>query len=480
MTEDHQSESKRKAPRGKRKHHTTSEFDKLVLPDSVLEGIHDQKYETMMPIQRQALPITLEGRDLTGQAQTGTGKTAAFLITIFARLMERLDPNRVEPLALVLAPTRELAVQSYRVAQAIGKHTPFRMGVVYGGVGYHGQEKKLAAGMDLVIGTPGRLLDFVHQKKLDLSRIEILVIDEADRMLDMGFADELRAILRRLPPPKKRQSMLFSATLDSKTKAIANGYMNRPHDVAIRPEQITAEGIEEKVFHVDRGEKIPLLLGLLKNRLVTKGLVFTNMKIRAAFIAEKLRRNGYDVELLTGDLPQSKRQHVLDRFSAGDVPLLVASDVASRGLQIEDITHIFNYDVPQDPEDYVHRIGRTARAGKAGVAFTLACDEYVYHLDEIENLLDRRLPFQIPTSDQFGEDADPDFTYEKFRRRERRSRSPHGRPRDSKGRSRTERGRPRGAAGSGPAARPSGRSGNKPGSRDRRSGGRRRAPSKRR
>ena len=435
-SESHLGPSDRK-PHDRKRH--PSEFDSLPIADDVLEGIHDLGFETMMPIQRQALPITLSGKDLTGQAQTGTGKTAAFLVTIFTRLHDRLDPDRVEPLALVLAPTRELAIQIQREAHDIGKHTQFRSLVVYGGAGYGSQEKKLASGVDLLVGTPGRLLDFARQGKVDLSKVEILVIDEADRMLDMGFYEELRSILRRLPPPQKRQSMLFSATLTAKAKEIANGYMNRPVDVAIRPQHITADRIEEMVFHVDRHEKVRLLLGLLARNEVTKGLIFANMRIRAAFLAEKLKRNGYDVELLTGDLQQSKRMEVLDKFSEGKVQLLVASDVASRGLQIDDVTHILNYDVPQDPEDYVHRIGRTARAGKAGVAYTLACDEYVTHLAEIENLLDRRIPFRIPEEADFGTDKDPGFDYETFRRQQRR-----GRPRVEAGGRDGRRGKPGG------------------------------------
>lgn len=422
MNKTHQPGRKDKVGDREKRKKGVSEFDKLPIPKEILAGIHDLGFEKMTPIQSRALPITLAGNDITGQAQTGTGKTCAFIVTIFSRLFDKIDPERTEPLALVLAPTRELAIQIHREAVAIGKESKMRMAVVYGGAGYTSQEKKLAAGIDLLIGTPGRLLDFARQRKVDLSKVEVLVIDEADRLLDMGFADELRAILRLLPPPKKRQSMMFSATLDHKTKDIANGYMNRPEDVAIRPESITVDNIEEMVFHVDRNQKIPLLLGLMSKQEVVKGLIFANMKIRAAYITEKLRQNGYTVELLTGDLPQNKRMQVLDRFSQGEIPLLVASDVASRGLHIDDVTHIFNFDVPQDPEDYVHRIGRTARAGKTGVAYTLACDEYVYHLDDIERFLDRRLPFRIPDDDEFGEDKAPQLSYEQFRRQNRKRR----------------------------------------------------------
>lgn len=394
-----------------------SEFERLGLPEPILEGIRDAGFVRMTPIQRLALPITLAGKDLCGQAQTGTGKTATFLITLFARHLNDLERKR--PLALILAPTRELAQQIWREAMVLGGHTRFRLVAVYGGEGFAEQEKRLRSGVDVVVGTPGRLLDFVRRGVLDLSRIRFLVIDEADRLLDMGFWDELRDILRRLPPPAERQSMLFSATLDRRSKGIASRYMNHPEDVSVQPEQVTAEGVDQLVYHVAKERKFPLLLGLLAKEPVTKGLIFANMKVTVTWLARKLKDHGYKAEMLTGDMTQAARNRVLDRFKRGDFPLLVASDVASRGLHIDDVTHIFNYDVPQDPEDYVHRIGRTARAGKRGKAYTLACDDGCWYLPAIEELVGSQLPYAIPEESDYGEDRRPQFTVHRMLREER-------------------------------------------------------------
>jgi len=403
-------------------------FESLKLPESVRDGINGAGFVQMTPVQSESLPAILAGKDLCAQAQTGTGKTATFLISMFTHLLGQDLKGRKKPSALVLAPTRELAVQIYKEGLALGKHTGLRLVAVYGGEGFHRQEKALREGVDIVIGTPGRLLDFMRRRVLDVREVNHLVIDEADRLMDLGFWDELRNILRRLPDPDKRQSMLFSATLDSRTRKIAREYMNRPINVTIQPEQITAEGIDQVVYHVDRDMKFRLLLGILGREEVPKGLIFTNMKITAAWLVEKLQAHGYkDVGLLTGDLRQSVRNRVLEKFKKDKLPLLVASDVASRGLHIDDVTHIINYDVPQDPEDYVHRIGRTARAGKKGKAFTLACDQYVYSLPEIEALLTLPIPSQVPYDEDYEEDKTPNFTVrELFAREKKRKRETRG------------------------------------------------------
>jgi ATP-dependent RNA helicase RhlB len=409
-------------------------------------GINDAGFEIMTPVQEKALPVALAGTDLCAQAQTGTGKTATFLITLFTRILaDPPEKDRKKPLALVLAPTRELALQIYREGEFLGKHTGIRMAAIYGGEGFNRQENLLNAGTDIVIGTPGRLLDFMRRRVLDLGQIRFLVIDEADRMLDLGFWDELRNIFRRLPPARDRQSLLFSATLDRRTRSIAREFMNRPKDIEIKPEKLAAEGIDQTVYHVDRDMKFPLLLGILGKEEIPKGLIFTNMKITANWLVRKLKDHGYvDVGLLTGDLRQSARNRVLERFKQGRLPLLIASDVASRGLHIDDVTHIINYDVPQDPEDYIHRIGRTARAGKRGRAYTLACDQYVYTLPAIEELLADRIPSHIPYDEDFGVDRTPEFTVRKLmaleRAEKRKKQTKHG------------RGKPR-AAGSGPSSR---------------------------
>jgi len=396
-------------------------FDSLDLPDQVLSGIRQAGFVDMTPIQAKSLPLALEGKDVCAQAQTGTGKTAAFLITIFSRILGTGAPGgRKAPLALVLAPTRELALQIHREGELLGKFTDLRLAAIYGGEGFSRQERMLVKGTDVVIGTPGRLLDFTRRGILKLGQIQYLIIDEADRMLDLGFWDELRSIFRQLPPAGKRQSLLFSATLDRRTRAIAREFMNRPKDIEIRPDKITAEGIDQMVYHVEREMKFPLLLGILEREEIPKGLIFTNMKVTASWLLRKLKDHGCtDVGLLTGDLRQSARNRVLERFKLGKLPLLIASDVASRGLHIDDVTHIINYDVPQDPEDYVHRIGRTARAGKRGKAFTLACDQYVYSLPAIEELLADKIPSQIPYDEDFGKDLTPEFTVREMMAAER-------------------------------------------------------------
>lgn len=413
-------------------------FESLDLPDKVLSGIRDAGFVEMTPVQARSLPLALEGQDICAQAQTGTGKTAAFLITVFSRMLtDGGETGGKDPAALVLAPTRELALQIHREGELLGKHTGLLLAAIYGGEGFNRQEKLLRTGTDIVIGTPGRLLDFMRRRVLNIGKIRYLVIDEADRMLDLGFWDELRNIFRRLPAAEKRQSLLFSATLDRRTRAIARDFMNRPKDVEVRPDKLTAEGIDQTVYHVDRDQKFPLLLGILQKEEVPKGLIFTNMKVTASWLVRKLRDHGFnDIGLLTGDLRQSARNRVLERFKQGKLPLLIASDVASRGLHIDDVTHIINYDVPQDPEDYVHRIGRTARAGKRGKAYTLACDQYVYSLPAIEELLTDKIPSTVPWDDDFGEDRTPEFTIGKMmslereekRRRGQKSQSARPRP----------------------------------------------------
>jgi ATP-dependent RNA helicase RhlB len=381
-----------------------------------MEGIREAGFMEMTAIQKESLPITLQGGDFIGQAQTGTGKTAAFLITLYARILARGGKISNDPLALILSPTRELAIQTYKEARLLGVHTGLRVDVFYGGGAYRKQEMTLERGVDIVAGTPGRLLDFIRRGVLRLGSMEFLVIDEADRLMDMGFQEEIQAILRRLPPPKKRQSMMFSATIDGNTRRISRSFMSNPTIVEIQPEHITAEGIEEKIFHVEREMKIPLLLALLQKESVPRGMIFANTKIVAGFVVEKLMRNGYKVGLLTGDLSQNLRLKTLDEFKGGKTNLLVCSDVASRGLHIDDVTHIFNFDAPQDPEDYVHRIGRTARIGKTGKAYTLACDEYVYNLPAIESLIKRTIPFFIPADEDYAEDLAANYTWERYRR----------------------------------------------------------------
>lgn len=374
-------------------------FTSLDLPEAILLGIRDAGFERCTPIQERCLPLSLKGRDVAGQAQTGTGKTAAFLITVLDRLLRSGPKSGNNPSALIVAPTRELALQIYEDARVLGAHTDLRMTAVFGGVDYEKQARQLKEGTDIVIGTPGRLIDFLKQKVLVLKDVQVLVIDEADRMFDMGFIRDLRYLLKRLPPYDKRQSMLFSATLNYRVLELAYEHMNCPEEIYIEPQERTVDTVEQCVFHVGLDQKLPLLLGLLKREDWERILIFCNTKAGVELLAAKLRGNGYPAEGITGDLPQRKRLRLMERFKSGELKILVATDVASRGIHVEDITHVINYDLPQDREDYVHRIGRTARAGKTGKAISFADERNVWYLEPIENFLGKKIPVVW-----FGED----------------------------------------------------------------------------
>jgi ATP-dependent RNA helicase RhlB len=373
---------------------TDALFSDLSLPDELKAGLAACGYERLTDVQAASLPITLTGRDLAVQAQTGSGKTAVFLVTAFAHMLKH--PRRAGgascPRALVITPTRELTVQVARDAASIGQFLPFRTLAVYGGVDYAKQRSELREGVDLVVGTPGRLIDYLKQKVYHLKDLEIAVIDEADRLFDMGFIADVRFLLRRMSSFERRQSLLFSATLGLRVMELAYDYMNVPDLVEISPEQITAELVEQSLFHVGAHEKFNLFLGLLGREEWSKALVFVNTKREARQLRDRLEANGYPAMLLSGDVDQVRRLKILRKFMTGDVRILVATDVASRGLHIEAISHVFNYDVPQDAEDYVHRIGRTARSGASGKAITLADENYVLALDAIEKFIGREIP----------------------------------------------------------------------------------------
>ena len=375
---------------------TGQAFDNFTLPEPVREGLRRAGFTHCTPIQEKALPIALAGRDVAGQAQTGTGKTAAFLITLFTRLLERERHGPAgAPRALIIAPTRELVVQIADDARFLGQATPFSIQAVFGGIDYRKQRLDLEAGVDLLIGTPGRLIDYWKQRVYDLRSVEILVIDEADRMFDMGFIKDLRFILRQLPPSDRRQSMLFSATLGFDVMELAYVFMNEAVKVSATPEQVTAENIEHLVYHVGKYEKIPLLLGILRREPDARVLIFVNMRRSAERLERYLEVNGFTAAAITGDVEQRKRLRIMADFKEGRLPILVATDVASRGLHIEGVTHVINYDLPFDAEDYVHRAGRTARAGASGHAISLACEEYVDGLEPIEKFIGFKLPHRI-------------------------------------------------------------------------------------
>ena len=340
-------------------------FDELKLPEQLQLGIAEAGFTICTPIQERTLPITLEGTDIAGQAQTGTGKTAAFLITLFTRLLKSANPT-VKPRALILAPTRELVVQIEADAQLLGGHCGLVVQAIYGGVDYMKQKNALRDGADIIVGTPGRLIDYLKQKIYSLKGIEMLVIDEADRMFDLGFIADLRFILRRLPPFDKRQNLMFSATLNPRVMDLAYEFMNMPVKVSVTPENMTAERVEQLLFHCSRKEKFPLLLGLLRRDGMERTMIFINTKREAEHLHNLLNANGFPCRVISGDVEQRKRMRILDDFKEGKLPILIATDVASRGLHIEGVSHVINYDLPQDCEDYVHRIGRTARAGAEG------------------------------------------------------------------------------------------------------------------
>src|SRR5712692_2963932 len=373
------------------------DFGSLDLPEPVMRGIRDAGFAAATPIQEAALPLALRGRDVAGQSQTGTGKTAAFLIAAFTRCLTHPAPARGGPTAprvLIIAPTRELTVQIEADAHLLGAHTGFRILAVYGGIDYNKQRDALREGCDLLVGTPGRLIDYLKQHVWSPSRVEVLVIDEADRLFDMGFIADLRFILRRLPRPEKRQSFLFSATLSFRVLELTWEFMNNPAQITISPKQMTVEKAEQVLYHVGREEKFNLLLGLLKREGGSRILIFSNTREEARRLEDRLARNGWKDLALTGDVDQKKRLKILNDFKDGALPILVATDVASRGLHIEGVTHVVNWDLPQDPEDYVHRIGRTARAGASGDAISLADEAGALQIEPIEKFIGQKIPVE--------------------------------------------------------------------------------------
>ena len=368
-------------------------FAELDVPPEVQAGIQAAGFTTATPIQEAALPVALRGKDVAGQAQTGTGKTAAFLIATFTRLLRHppTGSREASPRALIIAPTRELAVQIEADTQLLGQFTGLRSALVFGGVDYIKQRESLQGPLDLLIGTPGRLIDYLKQRAWSPARVEVLVLDEADRMFDMGFIADIRWILRRLPPPEARQSFLFSATLSFRVLELTYEFMNNPAQITVSPEQVTVERVEQVLYHAGRHEKFGLLLGLLVAEQGGRVLIFTNTRDEVHRLVERLERNGHAARALSGDVDQRKRLRTLEAFKDGSVRILVATDVASRGLHIPDVTHVYNWDLPQDPEDYVHRIGRTARAGAFGKAISLVDEASALSLEGVERFIGQRI-----------------------------------------------------------------------------------------
>ena len=372
-------------------------FSSLDLAPEVMKGLENAGFTHCTPIQALTLPVALKGKDVAGQAQTGTGKTAAFLLVILQKLLKSGpagDPR--QPRALVLAPTRELALQIHKDATLLITDPGMKLGLAYGGVDYEKQRQQLADGVDILIGTPGRIIDYFKQHVFNLKHIEVMVLDEADRMFDLGFIKDIRYVLRRLPDRDKRQCLLFSATLGQRVLELAYEHMNAPELLKAEAAQVTAENVKQTVYYPANVEKLPLLAGLLRKINSGRVIVFTNTRAAADKVERTLNANGFHAAAISGSVPQKKRQNLLKKFHDGEIPILVATDVAARGLHIPDVTHVINFDLPQDAPDYVHRIGRTARLGAKGEAISFACENYAFHLPEIEDYIGYPITLETP------------------------------------------------------------------------------------
>ena len=378
------------------------EFKDFTLQEQLQQGIDGAGYVNCTPVQSQVLQNSLEGRDLYVQSQTGTGKTAAYLVSVIQELLSRGEVSGKK--ALVMVPTRELAVQVQEEAEKLSRFTSLKCASFYGGVGYDRQISTLKAGVDIIIGTPGRVIDLTQGGQMDLSSVAFLVIDEADRMFDMGFYPDLRTLIQVLPPAEKRQTMLFSATLNSYVKNLAWEYTRNPAEITIEAENITVDEIDQLLLHVSSDSKMKLLLGIIGRDKPESLIVFCNTKRSCEVVAKRLRHNGIDSEFIIGDLPQKKRLEIMDRFKAGKVGCLVATDVAARGIDVNDLAMVINYDLPNEAENYVHRIGRTARAGKSGKAYTFCSEQDVYSLPPIERYIGRQIPSQVAEESMMVED----------------------------------------------------------------------------
>jgi ATP-dependent RNA helicase RhlB len=376
-----------------------SRFHDFDLPLSLMRAISDLGFEYCTPIQAKALPDALAGRDLVGRASTGTGKSAVFLIALFARLLKErqaaVKPGT--PRALIIAPTRELVMQIAKDGNRLAKFTPLRIVAVYGGTDYQGQIRQLQGKrVDVVVATPGRLLDYVGKKIVHLHQVRAMIIDEADRMLDMGFIPDVRRIIHRTPAKQKRQTMLFSATITPDVKRLADQWCVDPLSLETESEQVAVKTVKQIVYMTTTAEKYNVLYNTITTGKHERIIVFTNMKSEAKRLYDRLRRNDINCTLLTGDVPQQKRMARLESFRQGRVEVLIATDVAGRGIHIDGISHVFNYTLPYEPEDYVHRIGRTGRAGNSGISISFADEEGAFYLPEIEEFIGQSLPCLQP------------------------------------------------------------------------------------
>jgi|GEM_PF-43190 len=383
---------------------TATRFVDFDLPPEIMEGLDKAGFEYCTPIQAQAIPVAMSGLDIAGQAQTGTGKTTAFLVPLLNRLLTGKPLETGVPRALIVTPTRELALQIHEDALVLAEATNLRQVLVIGGMDYKEQAELLATAPEIVICTPGRIIDYLQQGVFKTKGIEVAVVDEADRLLDMGFIKDLKYLLGKLPPFTQRQTMLFSATLDERVLELTYEFMNPPQYITAEPDKSTKVNIAQELYHVGRDEKLTLLMGLLRREEHRRVIIFANTKSGVEWLSKKLTMNGFQAEGITGDLPQPKRLKLMEAFKENRLQILVATDVASRGIHVDDVSHVYNYDLPQDAENYVHRIGRTARAGHEGKAVSFGCEDYVFHLEAIENLLGEKIPVFWAEQDWFQED----------------------------------------------------------------------------
>ncbi|MEE3682436.1 ATP-dependent RNA helicase RhlB [Actinobacillus pleuropneumoniae] len=375
------------------KHLTEQRFIDFPIHENVLAALDSKGFEFCTPIQAKTLPITLAGQDIAGQAQTGTGKTLAFLIAVFHYLLTNDSvTNKNQPRAIILAPTRELAVQIGSDAELLVKHSDLKLALAYGGDGYDKQVQAIEQGVDILVGTTGRVIDYVKQGIINLDKVQVVVLDEADRMFDLGFIKDIRYLMRKCPKPEQRLTMLFSATLSARVRELAYEDMNNAQYIEIEPLQRTGHRIKEELFYPSNEDKMALLLTLLEEEWPDCCMIFANTKHKCEEIWNYLVADGHRVGLLTGDIAQKKRLALLDSFTKGQLDILVATDVAARGLHIPEVTHVFNYDLPDDCEDYVHRIGRTGRAGESGHSISFACERYAVNLPAIEAYIGHHIP----------------------------------------------------------------------------------------
>jgi len=403
-------------------------FHDFGLPDPLLHAISDLGFEYCTPIQAEILPSTLSGRDATGRAQTGTGKTAAFLITVIARILNKPlqgKPAPGTPRVLILAPTRELVIQISEESRELTRHCAIKTVSVFGGMDYVKQRTQLVSDpVDIVVATPGRLLDFQRRHDISLKKVEVLIIDEADRMLDMGFIPDVRKIVHSTPHKEKRQTLLFSATLTAQIIRLASEWTHSPVTVEIEPEQVAVDTVEQIVYNVTKDDKFALLLNIIIQQDLSRALVFCNRRDEVRRLSEMLTRYGINCAMLSGEVPQKKRLRRLEDFKAGKIRVLVATDVAGRGIHIEGMDHVINFKLPHDPEDYVHRIGRTGRAGAAGTSISFADEMDAFFIPAIEEFMGRKLPCVEPQEEWLTMPKTSQPKKKQRTRRKKRSRGP--------------------------------------------------------